>query len=431
MKNKIIVIAVIVAAVIASWGITIYSQNSNEARIVEIKTEIKENEELGIYKKNLSLYKELISSDKKNIQLYVELADCYYNLKQYGNFEKACDSIITAFPEDITGYLKLAKYYSKDNRHDKVIEVYGRLPESLKNNKEFAQVYEGSEYKYEYMSRIYEEIGEFQGDFAAVKLKDLYGYIDKDTSDAIGEGFSTARPFIENMAAVYNDGEWYFIDKDGDKILATKESVEDLHSMSEGYAAAEIDGKYGFVDSKFSKVHFDYDYVTNFYNGVAAVKKNGKWAIINNKFEKVTEAVYDGIVYDEANICSRKGIIFAKKDGTFHMLDITGKEITEDTFEDACMFVSDEPAAVKKDGKWGFIDKKGKKVIDFKFDGASSFNLGLAPVCVNNKWGFINAKGDIAIENDFDGARTFYNSGVTSVKIGDTYRLIQLIKYKK
>ena len=430
MKSKWNVIALIVIVIIATWGLSFINQHNKIVRVKTLKQEIKINEDLGVYKTAISQYKELIAVDQKNIEWYYKLAKAYNKVNQFENYEKACDLIISKFPEDITGYLELAKYYDKDQRYDKIIELYNTLPKSLKNNKEFDVVYKNSEYKFSYLSRSYQEIGRFLRTFAVVKEKDLYGYVDESTLDVITAKFKIARPFIEDKAAVFNDNEWFFVDKDGDKILATKEKVEDLYSISEGYASAKFDGKYGFVDDKFNKVKIEYDYTTNFYNGVAAVKKGDKWAIINKEFKDLTGFVYDDVVFDEFNICSRNGAIFAKKDGKYLMLDLSGKTLTKDTYDAVKMFVSTQPVAVKKGDKWGFVDKKGKVIIDYKYEDAESFSLGLAPVSINGKWGYIDLKGELVITNEFDGAKPFYKSGVASVKSDNMYRFIQLIKYR-
>ncbi|MBU3112349.1 WG repeat-containing protein [Clostridium lacusfryxellense] len=430
MKSKVSVIALIVIVIIASWGISFNNQHKKAERLSAIKQEIKTNEKLGVYKRVISLYKELITLDDKNIELYSKLANSYKNVEQNKNYEETCNVIIKKFPNNIRGYLELAKYYAKDERHDVVIELHNRLPESLINNKEFIDIYKNSEYKFIYLSRSYQDISQFTNDFAVVEQKDLYGYVDKGTSEVIDPKFTSAKAFIEDKAAVFNKNEWYFIDKEGDKILATSEKVEDLHSISEGYASVKINGKYGFVDEKFNKVKIDYDYTTNFYNGVAAVKKGDKWSIISKDFKAVTGYIYEDIVFDDSNICSRNGIIFAKKDGKYSMLDLTGTSITKDTYEAVKMFASAEPAALKKNSKWGFVNSKGKVIIDFKYDDADSFSLGIAPVSINGKWGYINLKGEIVIPNEFDGAKPFYKSGVASVKVESVYRFIELIKYR-
>lgn len=430
MKNKASVIAIILAVVVLAWGLTFYKEQKKAERLIEIKQEIQANEELGVYKKVINLYEELITIDKKNIKWYNQLADAYYNIEEYGNFQKSCEVIISKFPNDISGYLKLAQFYQKDNSHDKIIELYKRLPQNLKEDKDFNEIYKKSQYQFNYLARAYDEILQFGSDYAAVKTQNLYGYVDKSTSEAVKVKFHIARPYIEDKAAVYDGEQWYFIDKDGDKILATKEKVEDLFSFSEGYAVAKIGGKYGFVDANFKKVHMEYDYATNFLNGIAAVKMDDKWAIINNKFKKITDYAYDDVLFDEFNICSRSGVIFAEKDGKYQMLNLTGKNITKDDYESARVFSSKEPTAVKKDGKWGFVDIKGKKIIDYKYEDAGPFNLGLAPVRIDGKWGFINLKNELVISNDFDGAEPFNSTGVTSVKIGNIYRFIQLIKYR-
>ncbi|NLI63649.1 MAG: hypothetical protein GX367_02835 [Bacteroidales bacterium] len=430
MRNKVLFIVLIFLLTVGAWVITFLTNNSKEDRFISIKAQVKENEELGIYKKNIALYKELISMEKENIQWYEKLADSYYHLEKYGDYENACMDIIKAFPEDALGYIKLGEYYRQNGRVDEVIELYSSLPESIKEDKTLKALYEKSEFEYTYRGSTCDEIIPFLSYLTVVRKGESYIYVDYTGSQAFEREYDLARPFIEDMAAVFYDNEWYMIDKEGDKIAATKELVQDLYSISEGYAVAKFNGMYGYVDENFKKFHIEYDNATNFYNNVAAVQVNGKWKLISKEFKDITDAIYDEIIVDENNICTRGGVIFAKKGENYHMLNLSGKEITNEVFEDARIFVSKEPVAVKKNGKWGFIDTEGKKVIDFKYDDAYSFSLGLAPVCIDGIWGYIDQKEEMKVPRIFDESKPFYKTGIAVVKYGNTYRFIQLIKYE-
>jgi len=147
------------------------------------------------------------------------LAKAYDNVNQFENYEDTCNVIISKFPNNIVGYLEIVKYYEKDKRHDKIIKVYSTLPKSLKSNEEFNDIYKKSEFQFTYLSSSYQNIGRFINNFATVKEKDLYGFVDKSTSLAIPVKFNNARNFIEDNPAVLNEDKWFFIDKDGEKTL--------------------------------------------------------------------------------------------------------------------------------------------------------------------------------------------------------------------
>lgn len=429
MKNKWIAILLILAVIIVAWTSVIYTQRSKEEKIKNISSQIQANTEVGAYKSTISLYKEIISLDGSNIDWYKKYAQSYYNIGKYKGYEDICNMIIKKFPNQKDGYQMLLKYFSETSKHAKVISTYKDIPDSLKNDSELKKIYKLSEWQYSLLSWSYDYADMFSGGYSVIGSNGVFGYADVSTNEAIAPKFEIARPFIGDKAAVYKDKEWYFIDTDGDKVLATKDKIEDLYSFSEGYAAAKIGGKCGYVDKNFNKYYFDFEQTTNFYNGVAAVKKNGKWAIIDNGFKKITDFIYDDIVIDNANLCSRKKVIFAKANGKYHMLNNKGQNITNETFEDARLFY-DNLAAVKNNGKWGFVNREGKLVIKYKYDDAKSFNYSIASVKLNDEWGYINDKDEVVVDYGFEDAFPIGPSGITVIKSGKRYHFIQFIKYR-
>jgi len=109
-------------------------------------------------------------------------------------------------------------------------------------------------------------------------------------------------------------------------------------------------------------------------------------------------------------------------------MDLEGKQITSDTYEDVKIFNGDGYAAVKVNGKWGFINKDGEVVIKPQYEDARSFSNGYAAVKKNKTWGFIDANNEIFIDYMFSEVKDFTNSGSVFVKIG-TWKLLRLYSY--
>ena len=116
------------------------------------------------------------------------------------------------------------------------------------------------------------------------------------------------------------------------------------------------------------------------------------------------------------------------KGQSYHMIDMDGKKITNDTFDGAQLFYSDY-AAVKKGDKWGFIDRDGKTVIEFKFEEASSFASGIAAVKRGEQWGCIDKNGKVILDSDYGHAMITSDNGVVVLKVGELYRFVQFIKF--
>jgi hypothetical protein len=102
----------------------------------------------------------------------------------------------------------------------------------------------------------------------------------------------------------------------------------------------------------------------------------------------------------------KEGILTAKQNGKWGMIDKTGKWIVKPTYEFIDNF-NENMAMVRNNGKYGFIDKTGKVIVDIKFQNLHSMNQGLAAAQVDNLWGYIDKTGKIVIKNQFKSAGEF------------------------
>ena len=115
-------------------------------------------------------------------------------------------------------------------------------------------------------------------------------------------------------------GIGYFVDSEG-KILFGKQ-FDHVYSFSEGLAAVEQNGKWGFINTKGEVVPCFYNLPGDFSEGLARIRQNRKYGFINTKGEVVVPCVYD----------------------------------------DAWSF-SEGLAKVEQDGKWSIINAKGEVIV--------------------------------------------------------------------
>ena len=118
-------------------------------------------------------------------------------------------------------------------------------------------------------------------------------------------------------------------------------------------------------------------------------------------------------------------------EGRYILVDGSGKQIGSLEFEDATLFMGEQPAAVKIGGKWQFINKDGKLVSDKSYEGAKSFLNGLAAVCINGKWGFVDEAENVVIEPKFQDASYFNEKGSCFVKMNDKWQLLKLYRLNR
>ncbi|EOH2621081.1 WG repeat-containing protein, partial [Campylobacter coli] len=127
-----------------------------------------------------------------------------------------------------------------------------------------------------------------------------------------------------DLIRVKIDGQWSFLDKNGE--IIAKPKFDNLGVFSEGLAGVGLNGKYGFIDKNGEFViEPKFDDTRSFWEGLAKVELNRKWGFI----------------------------------------DKSGKIVIESKFDSGGHF-SEGLAAVELNGKWGFIDKSGKIAIEPK-----------------------------------------------------------------
>lgn len=217
----------------------------------------------------------------------------------------------------------------------------------------------------------------------------------------------------------------------------------------EGYARAEKNGKYGFVDKNGNEIiPPKYEWVGQFKEGVARVFTNDKAGYVEKQGKLVIPEKYDDAWEFSQGLAKVMLVkeVKGEKQQYFGFVDKNGKEVIPTNYTDAQSFY-EGLAAVKQDGKWGYINTNGKVIIPFKYREARSFlegfalvNIekgnpifisksgeqyddfrpfedGVAAVMKKGKWGFINEAGKLIIGFKYDEVRSFKN-GYVQVRIG-------------
>ena len=400
------------------------SEDDTTAYISRLKKTAEENESVGLYKPNESIYYELINYEK-DIKWYKKLKEVYGKLDRENDYWEMCKIIFEHFPEDEENTLELMRRYDGNNSSSTIIELYNEtLSDEWKEHKEIREIYLNHACKHEYKTSTFQGWEKSWDEYMLVKEQDKYRFVYASGSYAFKNSFDEADLFIDDYAAVKNNGEWYFIDKDGDKYINCKGTYDKVYSFSEGYAVVVKDGKYGYIDMEGNEYHIEYDYASKLYNNVAAVKKGDKWFLINQNLELINDNYYEDVIVNSVDICSRRAFLFAKKDGKYMLLDSSGNAITEPIFDNAKLFGLDDNAAVEIDEKWGFVDTNGEIIIDCQYEDADSFSYGFAPVKIGGVYEYIYAEGGIMTKLELQNAMQLRGDGYGVISNEKGYRVI-------
>jgi hypothetical protein len=203
-------------------------------------------------------------------------------------------------------------------------------------------------------------------------------------------------------------------------------------------AWVELDGKYGFVNSKgklvVEPVYFE---VEDFSEGMALVTTHDSASdeyykgFVDTEGTVVVEPVYDfadsfseGLAYvfsyDENNCgyIDKTGKLVIKRkfpsitEGSFHhglawvqikkmkytFINTDGKRLNDASYDWVRDFDENGLARVSTNGKWGVINTDGEWVVKPVYDKIGEFCEGLACVVKGKKYGYINTKGKVVIK---------------------------------
>lgn len=247
--------------------------------------------------------------------------------------------------------------------------------------------------------------------------------------------------FSEGMAAVQKKGKWGFINVKGEEVIPCKYD-EGARIFSEGLAAVMHGDKYGYINTKGEEVISNkYDWAFPFCEGFAKVILNGKCGFINTKGTLVVPCKYD-----RAGAFS-EGLAAVFRDGNWGYINKQGMEVipcklnAANKFHDGCAYVQDSEgfwcyintkgskvpkrnffydglAKIERNGEYGFINTKGEVAIPCKYDDAQDFSNGMAAVMRGGKYGYINTKGEEVIPCKFDKVYGFFE-GRAAIMIGE------------
>lgn len=429
---KKIILLVMVFLLLGSWFFVIANGSGKEEEYNTYINKANQYLDKEIYVDAIEFYKKAIEIYPDIFENKLYLAKIYKEAKMYNSFERYCIDLSREYKKSEEIISILCEYYVEFGKEEKAIALCKSYLFEHKDSKVVAQILKDLKSSFLVEYKRYEYISEFRNGYAIYKKSDKYGIMDENGNEITRALYDFAGIYTKvksmNLAPVSKDGEFYYIDLNGNKRRAADVNYDYLSSFSTSlkcdkeFSASERavfkrEGSYGYLDENFKEHKEEFDYASPFYeNKVAAVKKDNKWFLINKNIERIDDKYYDDIKIDNLECAIHSNVIFAKKNGKYMMIDTKGREITEPLFDDADFFVNiNEYAAVKIDDKWGFLNLEGKLIIDAKYDDAFSFSCGLAPVLVEGKWGYIDINEKLVIEPQFNMAKSFNKKGMAQV----------------
>ena len=176
----------------------------------------------------------------------------------------------------------------------------------------------------------------YNGIYTAGTKQEVY-FLDSDSHIVLGP-YEDATSFNIERAAVKENGKWYLIDFQGNR-------------LSKPYLS--------FVEDDAGMV---------FRNGVAFAQTDTGYVMLDQDGHQIGEQVYE-----DARCFSDESYTAVKLGGKWGYIDNQGEVIIEPEYENAKAFKVGY-AAVCKDGRWGYINERGQMVIKPTFMQANLLN---------------------------------------------------------
>jgi len=425
--KKLVPIA-LVACLLLSFYMLYDTRTSNIKEYNQYLNEARNYAEQGIAVDALENYAKALGV-KNTLELNIEVGNFYVELDEIVSAIGWGEQMIEAYPNSPEAYEFLLARYREVNDFNRCYALYDTISKRNISSKEISKIMKDIKYVY-YFGEAFDNVDVYSEGYCAVEYEGKWGLVDEEGNRTAGFLFKTIGPYIDGLAPVTTEeGDAYFIDQSGNKkmVVKTKDKITELKSAVGEVFAAKIDDKWTFFNKKNEKLSGSYNNVSLLANTVAAVEHAGSWSIVGEDFKAVSKDKYADVVADDRGIIYRNEVIFVNKGGSYIMVDNTGKQISDKTFEDAATFLDTTYAAVKGDKGWYFIDSKGKAVFkDTYYEEAKSFSNGFAAVKKDGNWGFIDIDGNVAIDFQFEDVKNFNTKGCVFVKNENIWQLLRL-----
>ena len=166
--------------------------------------------------------------------------------------------------------------------------------------------------------------------------------------------------FSEGLFLVKKNGNYGFIDKSGEIIIANR--YQNAMPFNEGLAAVKLRGKWGFINKVeriITQPH--YSSVTSFENGLAIIENNGKFGLLSKDGSEISRPNFKSVKRTTEGFFIIK--TFQNKLG---LADDTGLIITTPIYDELKPLKGDRWLVRLKE-KWGILDREGRVIIPIKY----------------------------------------------------------------
>lgn len=246
----------------------------------------------------------------------------------------------------------------------------------------------------------------------AAKSNGQWGYINENGDIVIAAKYDQAALFSCGRALVKSGEKWYYIDTNGN--IVNNRGFDEGYNYQNNYAVVKEEGLCGVIDINGNYlIKPTYNYLGNVStNGLMSfqIQSGGKFGFINTKNEQVIEPQYQGC-YDFNN-----GVACVKLGSKFGAINAQGKWIIQPTY-DMLKPVTGKDLVIFSDKSsggsstlYGIMDYNGNIKVQALYKRLTDDLTGngiILAINTNNKIGFIDVNGNTVVPFEYDEAKAF------------------------
>lgn len=419
-------------ASIISCFLLVFTNKSESNQLRQYVELAQKYEKEELYIKAIENYENAISLTENNYEYKLAVIQDYEKLGDTDSAIDLAETVVSTDPEKIDCYYMLLDYYQKNEEYASYIPFLKMAYQNFPEDEKVKEYVDAVDRLYQVDSSYYSDITMFFHDRAITcspflddenREKKRYAVIEGDGSVISSDNIFEDMKFTDqkdNYLVVDAQKGLQIINSEGYPIARNSEVVSGagIQVQFEGCASVEEDGKQYLLNSELKKSKDSWDFAGTFSNGIAPVRVGDKWGIITMDHISSDSSLckYEDIKVDEFGRCLNNDRMFVKSSGKYYLMNAEQEKVVETSFEDADIFVSEQPAAVKINGKWGFVSIDGEMVIQPEYEDALSFSNGYAAIKKDGKWGLINRSNKVVVEPGYEQMKYMSTKGLMPVK---------------
>lgn len=214
----------------------------------------------------------------------------------------------------------------------------------------------------------YENIGGYCEGYTWVSSGDLYGFIDSSGTQITGLIYGEAGSFHEGRAYVWTESDGYgYIDTTGTVVIDLQYTIASV--FNDGYASVCLDGNFGFIDPDGNQLtDMTLGYSDTLYEGLALSRsEEGLYGFVDSLGQMVIEPAYK-------SVASFSGGLASVYDGEyFGYIDMNGDVVIPLEYKAAYRF-SEGLGRVWDGSYYGFYNLEGELILPLEYDNVAAWN---------------------------------------------------------